>query len=391
MIDNRPGNGERASSLILTIGMGAINNGALAAARLIIPLVGLGLGASTFLVGLISSLITLAPMLLSIRYGRWVDRIGSLVPMLFGTSLVVSSSLIFLAMPTAFGLLMLAPVIGAGAIFSHLATTRAIGTMSAEGNRARNLGYLVFGNSIFQFLSPLLASFLYEHFGAMAAVTTLGASGLLTLACMALPFHAYTRELGQAGGGAPGKSALDLLSIRELRRWVIVNSIFSATVTVYPLVISLHALNSGLAPSQAGLCLGGFALGTFVLRALIPALTRFISQPVAIGVALLVGGAIFVVFPYVTDFYALVAVSALLGMSIGSCWSMGIGLLYGSAPQGRQNEATGMGLAASNLLQTVTPFVAGIIASGLSIAPMAWILTAGLWVSATLSLRAERR
>ena len=156
------------SRLIATILIGNLQNAVLAGSRLAVPMVGLDLGASKALVGLISALFTALPMLTSVRFGRWLDRAGTRTPMIFSVTIMLAACAAVATYPTLATLAVAAMTIGLAAVSSHIAATRAVGGFGAVGDRARYFGYLAVGYSVFQFIGPMVAGFALPTAGKMA-------------------------------------------------------------------------------------------------------------------------------------------------------------------------------------------------------------------------------
>ncbi len=374
--------------LWLTILIASLDNGALAAGRLILPLVALGVGASSALVGVMSGLFTAVPMLFSVRFGRWVDRVGTLVPMLFASSLIAASSLLFVLVPNRFVLVPIAGLIGAGAVFAHVATARAVTAQSETFERARNLGFLVTSYSLFQFLCPMIASVAFDHLGSAPALLSISGLAMLSIAAVtALPVHNYRREPKQPQAEAPTGGGLELFRMAKLRRWILVSSVFSASQTIFPLIVSLHAVEIGLSASRAGLVLGAFALGTVISRLCVGRVGKMARPPVALTFALLAGAVIYAGFTLARDLTTLLPLAALLGLPLGIGVPISLNLIYDAAPQHRLNEAVGLCMSVTNFFQMVVPLSLGFVASGFGVAAMTWLIV--LMLLAPISLTAK--
>lgn len=384
MTNTHPPDGRRTAKLFATILIAGLNTSTLSAGRLVLPMIALGMGASTLLVGVMSSLFSALPMVLSIRFGRWVDRAGTLIPAVFSGALIVIASLIFLMLPSRFSLLAVAGLIGTGAVFCHVATARAVGGHGDISERARNIGYLAVSYSLFQFIGPIVVGLSYEHLGATNALLTIGGFAALSLIGIALPFHLYRRESHQAQDASPTGSAVELLRIKPLRKWLVTSSVFSTAHTLYPFIIALHALNIGLTATQAGILLGALALGTVVSRASVSLVTRCLPAKIILTTALLLGAAIYAALPLVHDMHYLIVLSGLLGLPLGIGVPISLALIYGAAPSTRLNESVGLNMSITNFLQTATPLTSGMLASGLGVGPMIWGLSLVMLATAML-------
>ena len=71
-------------ALLAVLSLAVISHTAFNASRMTVSLAAIQLKAPTYMVGLLLSLYALLPMLLSLPFGRWIDRVGTRLPMLLG-------------------------------------------------------------------------------------------------------------------------------------------------------------------------------------------------------------------------------------------------------------------------------------------------------------------
>lgn len=369
------------SRLIATILIGNLQNAVLAGSRLAVPMVGLDLGASKALVGLISALFTALPMLTSVRFGRWLDGVGTRKPITFSLAIMLAACALVASHPALAILAAAAATIGLAAVHSHMAVTRAVSGFGAVGDRARNFGYLAVGYSVFQFIGPLVAGFAYDHGGTRAAFAALGAMPLLALALLVFTrFHLF------AGTVAPSKpvtagGSFALVRERALQRWIAVYSVFSAAHTLFPFVLSLHAAEIGMPASQAGLALGAVAVGATIARAGAATLAAQLGASRLLALGLVLAAAAYGALTATHGFAALLPICLALGLSLGVGTPIATALIYGAVPDSRTNEALGIAMSLTNFLQLATPLGFGLVASAIGVAPMMWLL-AGLLLGA---------
>lgn len=384
--DEEPRKGPRPPHIRLpaTILVAGLNNAPLAGARLVLPMIALSMGISTAMVGFMASLFTLAPMFMTVAFGRWVDRAGTLVPILFSTGLILLACALYEIFPSQPALLAMAGFIGAGGMFSHVTATRAVGEAGPASARARNIGYLVVAYSLFQFLGPMLAGVSYEHGGGRAAILSLGGFACLSLLVLATPLHNFTRRPKASRPDAPGRTR-ELLSVRGLPKWLLTIGIFGGVQAIYPFVISFHAVRSGLSAADAGIALGAFAIGSLMSRATVGLVTRWLRGQVVVSLALGLGALAYGALPFLHQLVPLIALSLVLGFAIGLGAPISLALIYDTAPPLRVNEAIGLGMAITNFLQTFLPLSLGLLAAGLGAGAMAWGLALTMMICAAIT------
>ncbi|MNZ68117.1 Major Facilitator Superfamily protein [compost metagenome] len=370
--------------LIGTFLTAGLNMGAIAAGRLVIPIVAISMGTSAVMVGTIVALFTAAPMLLSVPFGRWIDRTGTLLPVVVAASLSVTAAIIFCFAPYSFTLLLVASLIGAGCVFTHMAATRAVGAVGSLTNRSRNLGYLVLSYSLFQFLGPLIAGAAFQYSGAVAAIVALGGYALLSIGVVLLGWHYFRHEKSMSLPEKGKPRAYQLLAIRNLRGWILINSVFVAAVSFFPFIVSLHTVEIGFSAVQASWLLGSFSVGIFVSRVCTPLVTRRFSASKILITALIVSAMLYILIPFTSDIYRLCVLSFALGLPLGAGVPIALVMIYETAPEGRVNESVGLSMSVNNLLLTILPLLLGVSVTHFGIAPMVILWALAMIASAFL-------
>lgn len=370
-----------------TLAIAGLNISALGSARLVVPLIALSLGASATLVGVIAAAFTAVPMVLSVPFGRWLDRAGTLLPIMSAALLVVAATATFWMFPSRYALVFVAGLVGAGAVFTHMAATRAVGTIATETQRPRYLGYLILSYSLFQLIAPVLAGATYQHHGPSAAITLLGGFSLVSIVAIGLRIHHFRHERRAPAARPTRQGIYPLLRIPGLMVWILVSSLFFAAQTIFPFVVSLHAVANGISPIDAGWLLGAFAGGAFVSRFFTPVLTRYARPRTVLVAAMIIGAAIYAVIPFAHHVVTLSVLSCALGMPLGVGVPVSLAMIYDAAPADRVNESVGLSMTVNNCLQTIFPLVLGAFVHTFGIAPMVLAFSLLMMSCAVLSAR----
>ncbi|MCI1025834.1 MFS transporter [Pseudomonas putida] len=357
-------------SFMGTLAIAGLNISALGSARLVVPLIALSLGASATLVGVIAAAFTAVPMIFSVSFGRWLDRAGTLMPIMSAALLIVGATLTFWVFPSHYALVVVAGLVGAGAVLTHMAATRAVGSIATEAQRPRYLGYLILSYSLFQLVAPVSAGAMYQHHGSVAAITLLGGFSVLSILAISLRQHHFRHERRGPVERVARQGIYPLLRVPGLMVWILVSSLFFAAQTIFPFVISLHAVANGISPIEAGWLLGAFAGGAFISRFFTPVLTRYARPRPTLVVAMILGAAIYAVIPFAHQVVTLSALSLLLGMPLGVGVPVSLAMIYDTAPAERVNESVGLSMTVNNCLQTIFPLALGALVHTFGVAPM---------------------
>lgn len=373
--------------LALTIILASMATAGLAGSRLIVPVVALAMGANVLVIGIIGSLFSAVPMLFSVAFGRWIDRKGASLPLITGAALVAIAGFAPVLLATPYTLLLTAALVGAGAIITHLAATRAVGQSGPREDRSRNLTLLVLSHSIAQFIGPTIVGIAYEDFGIHVSFAFIGCLGVAIIAGWSLVPHHYHAQSGIVAAGTVKPRFWDLMMMPTLRKWLIVSGTFMAVVTTFPFTVALHSAEVGVSPAEAGLVLGAFAGGMFLARLSASIASRRMKTSRMVTLSLLFGGSSYALVPFTHDFATFLAASAMCGLLLGVGGPLTLVLIYDAAPDDRVNEAVGMSLTVSNALQTVLPLLMGALAAQFGMGMVAWTMSASLLAMALYAMR----
>jgi MFS family permease len=157
----------------------------------------------------------------------------------------------------------------------------------------------------------------------------------------------------------------------------------------------LYSAQLGLPAITIGFIMATFAIATFVVRLAMPVLIRRVRQWRIIMASLTIAGLSYLMFPLVATPPVLMAISFLLGLGLGCAQPVIMSLLYESAPEGRQGEAVGIRTTMINGSQTLIPLGSGALSLAVGMAPVFWLLAAGLlgaaWYARRQALSAARQ
>lgn len=346
----------------------------------------LDLGAGKLTVGLLIAAYSVFPLVLAVHAGRIADRVGTRIPSVWGC-LSMAVGLAVPALWSSIGALFVsATLIGLGFAFFNVSTQSLAGHLGPRSQRTRNFSTLALGYSASGLLGPVAAGYLIEGQGYGFAFGALAAALLLPVAVLLA-----TRALAAPGTGRPmsgGGGALDLLRNGELRRVLIAGALIATGWDLFNFYVPVHGHAIQLSPVEIGKVLGAFAVGTFAVRLFLGRLTaRFRIRPVLV-VAMVGAALLFLVFPWVDHYPALLAVSFLCGMALGVGQPLMQTMAFNRSPEGRAGEVTGLRLAINNLNHVTVPVAAGALGSLMGAAPVFALTAAFLVASAWLARRA---
>src|SRR5690348_8457753 len=185
------------------------------------------MGASPFTVGILMSLVAALPMLLAVRAGRLVDRIGVRYPMIGAVALLGLSVVEPAAFPGFASLFVAAAGAGVGFMLFHISIQHTVGEGSSEAERRDNFGWLSLGFSISNFLGPFVAGFAIDLFGQRSTFVLLSIFAFAAFVLLAVG-RGHFRHTPHATRAEAEGGTMELLKNAELRRVFVVTGMLAS-------------------------------------------------------------------------------------------------------------------------------------------------------------------
>ncbi|MDP2397436.1 MAG: MFS transporter [Burkholderiales bacterium] len=357
--------------------------------KVLMSLTALDMGANEFFVGMLFSTYALFPLLLSVFAGQVSDRIGFRLPMFLGSMGLLLGLLLPFAFPRLEVLYVSAGLIGGCYIFYTVAVQHLIGTLGEGLARTRNYSWFSLGIGVTALLGPTSAGFLIDAVGHRMTFAVMAAMPVVPVLLLALwaGWLPRTRPPATSKADKAKHRIGDLVRNRPLRRALITAGIIETGLELYSLLLPIYGHRIGLSASEIGLILGAFGLALLVVRAVMPHLVKRSSEERVLAASLLLAAGVCLVFPFVTSFAALLAISFVLGLGLGCGSPLSMLLAYNRAPTGRSGEAMGLRQMVNKGTEVLVPFVFGTLSTALGMVPVFWLDAALLAAAAELMRR----
>jgi MFS family permease len=357
--------------------------------RVTVALYAISLKASALTVGSLIALYALLPALLSVKAGRWIDRVGLNKPMYIGSIGVGIGTVLPFLFPSLATLYFTSVLAGMSFMLINVAAYHAVGELSSTEDRPTNFSYVALGFSTSSFIAPMMSGVSIDRLGYPVTFLILSLFTVIPIAALALKLlppakpahHEQTLEAGDV---------FDLLRQRELRRLFTAMAIMTVAWDVYGFAIPVHGSAIGLSASEIGIVMGAFAAATFAVRLAMPFIAQRVSAWPLITASLLISGLSYAALPFTQNVGVMMVLMFTLGLGLGAPQPMVLTLLHQSAPQGRAGEALGLRTTLINTSQTVMPLVFGAVGTALGMAPIFFAIAAGLLVGSGFARRWQR-
>jgi MFS family permease len=338
--------------------------------KVLVSLFALELGAPQFYIGVLVALYSLFPMLLALYAGKLSDRLGVRSPMIAGsTGLALGLSLPYFAP----GLPMLyasAALIGASHVFYNVSVQNLVGTLSGTADRTRNFTNYGLVMAAGGFFGPLAAGFSIDRFGHATSYFLLAAGPLIPVFVLLFARTLGRLQVKPSAEGEQPVQAKNLLSNRPLRRTLITGAAILTGIDLFQFYMPIYGKAVGLSASTIGIVLSMFAVASFVVRLVMPALLRRWTPETVLIWSLYAGCIAYLLFPLFESAVLLAMMSFALGLGMGCGQPLTMSLIYSRAPEGRSGEALGLRVSINNFMHIVVPLLFGTIGTLLGVAPV---------------------
>lgn len=364
----------------------ACNQAMFAGSRFLVSLYAVKLGASPFMVGVLVALFSLAPALFTVPAGRWIDRIGTQLPIRLFMAAMVGITLLPFLWPGLEALFIASPVIG-GAFFSvYLAICNLLNHHSPRDERAGHFSKLSVGISVAQGVGPLTAGLCADQFGfgpAFALVVLFPLAGYLSFSLAGGVGHVPGRRAEEQAEAKKGRLA-DLLRNRDLRSVYLFSTLFILSWDIFLVMLPIYGSQLGFSASEMGLVMTAYAVASFTVRVGGSWLSRRYTTWQLMHIALVITAVSSVVFGFMNTLPLMMALAFCMGMGQGLGSPMAAAALYEVAPPERVGEATGLRMSMAMAAQTALPLGVGSMGSLLAashiFAANGLLLAAGVWI-----------
>jgi MFS family permease len=340
------------------------------AARMLLALYALNLGAQPLAVGILAATFSVSPMLLAVLAGKLTDRIGSRWPVLLGTVGVLCGMLVpyfFRGLPALY---VAAAMNGLSFAFYSVSLQNLVGLLSKPGDRAQSFSNFSLMISTASFTGLLFAGFSIDHSGHAIACLHVALLSLVPMAMLVIWGGALP---GGRRDAAPAGSIRDTLTAPAVRKVLATSSLIMSGQDLFQTYMPVYGHSIGLSASAIGIVLGMFSGAAFVVRIVLTRLLARFSVEALLTYAFYLGAASFILVPFFKNAVVLALLSFAFGLGMGCGQPIITMLMFSHSAEGRSGEALGLRITVNHLTRVVGPVVFGSIASVLGLLPLFWI------------------
>lgn len=351
----------------------------------LVPLLAVDLGASPAVIGLLAASLSLLPMLLALRTGTLIDRIGARTGMLTASLLLVLSPVSVLLHPSVAALFATEVLLGLGNLLAVLASQSFTASMGDADRQEGNFGWYTSFVAAGQVAGPLLAGLVAQWRGYLPAFAT---TSVVALAGMALIWllpevRARTADGGASSGARGLGRMLSLLSVSGVQLAVVFTFSIAFAQAVFSAFFPVILQAVGMTTALIGALLSLRALVSTVLRPFLPVLVTRLgdrrSALIAMVALMALGSALLAASQALA---VAVLVSVIVGVAWGLAPPLSIVMVVAGAAEAELGFALGVRFTVNRLAQLLGPLAIGLVADGLSL--RAGFLACGGFIAASL-------
>ncbi len=369
----------------------------MAGMRMATPLLALKQGYSAMAVGGLLSLFALTQVFIAVPAGRYTDRVGLRMPVVWSVVVATLGALLSALWPVFPVLCLSALATGGATGLTVIALQRHVGRLASDPAQLKSaFSWLSIGPAISNFLGPVLAGLLIDHAGPQPADVwgfraAFALMALLPLLTWAIIRHVREHAPGPTAAGQGERRALDLLREPLMRRLLAVNWLLSSCWDVHTFVVPVLGHERDFSASVIGTILGAFAVAAAFIRICLPWLSRHVHEHQIITSAMVATAVLFGVYPLMPSAWAMGVCSVLLGLVLGSVQPMIMSTLHQITPEHRQGEALGLRLMSINASSVLMPVLFGAAGAVAGVSPVFWVVGASVALGAPGAWRLRPR
>jgi MFS family permease len=354
------------------------------AARVVLILYALELGAPASAVGVLGGLLFLFPLLLSWPIGALADRTGARGLLLFAAVCGAASLVLPYFVRTLPAFYAAAALNGLALAFFHVTLQNLIGTLSRPEDRARNFSNFSLTGAVTNFTGPLIAGFSIDNLGHAPACLVIASQSVLAIVLLLV----WGRVFPPGRPHAPvDAGAAHALRDREVWRMLFASGLVQLGTDIFQFYLPIYGHSIGLSASAIGAVLATLAVAAFVVRLFLARLVKRVRGETLLAWVFFMGAIGFALVPFSGSALVLGGIAFFFGLGMGIGIPLTVILMFSRSAEGRSGQTLGLRLTANNFVRVTGPIVFGAVGSAFGLPVVFWIVAAIMASGGLLSRR----
>lgn len=357
--------------------------------RVAVSLEGLHIGLSPSVVGILSSLSFILPMIVSIPAGRIVDRTGVRRPVFALIALLLVAQGLAWLWPSMWTLGFASAVAGIGYVGFTVALNVGVMRMGRPDERIMVFSWFTVGISAGFAIGPMTAGF---------GIDAMGGSGVFLLLA-AYPVALAGLMLWQ-GHHVPEQSVnevrskvrlLEAVSDRKFRPVLLISFVNPTLTDMFNFIVPLLAKQAGLSGAVVGTILGSYSSSSLLARISLPLFVQRVRHWMVVSYLFIAAGIGLVLFGFVVNPSYFVPLAMAIGLSHGVGQPLIMAEFVNRSPPGRQGEVMGAQQVAQGGISALSPIVIGAVGTALGVGPVLVVAGTALVVVSQFARKMQGR
>ncbi len=375
-------------TLLLVVLLGFFGTVAFIGSRVAVSLLAIQTGSGPADIGLLFFLYSVAQVLLGVATGRWIDRVGLVLPGVVCALATMAGLGAVYAAPSWWTLVFCSIATGSMMMYCITGLNAAAGELGDPARRSASIAWYMFGNSAALGIGPVLTGFGVDLYGARAVFGLIALVPGILILCLWLGRARLVRPPRERP--AAGEGAIALALSAPVRPALIVSLFGPLVYEMYTFFVPILGSAAGLSASQIGIALGTTAAVSVATRAVLPRIVRWLREWTVAWTTYLVSGSAFLALGWAASLPPLVVIATVIGVSHGIGNPVMMVLFHNSLPRDRQAEMYGLRGVLSTGALGGSPLIAGALSTVLGAIPVLGLVTGGCYVLAVYARRHGR-
>jgi MFS family permease len=342
----------------------------ISAARVVLTLNALHLGASPSAVGILVATFYAFPLVLSWPIGIFADRVGSRWLLLLGTIAGAIGMLIPYFVSGLPVLFVAGTLVGLSFAVYNVLLQNLVGLMSQPHERPLNFSNAGLVGATTNFLGPLMAGFTIDNAGYGIACLCVMALALMAAALLVIWGGVLP---GGSRHNVPRKHLRDTLADPGIARILATSSLVQLGQDLFQFYIPIYGHQLQISASAIGAVLAAYAAASFVVRFVMPRLIARLGEEQLLAYSFYLAGVGFLLVPFSGGAVTLGIISFVFGLGMGCGQPITTMLIFSHSAAGRSGETLGLRQTVNNLVRVSGPALFGFVASAFGLFPVFWI------------------
>lgn len=357
--------------------------------RVAVSLEALQLGIAPSVVGFLSALSFILPMIVSIPAGRIVDRTGVRRPVFVLVALLLLAQALAWLWPSAWTLGFASAVAGICYVGFTVALNVGVMRMGTPDERVMVFSWFTVGISAGFAIGPMTAGFGIDAMGG-SGVFVLLATYPIALAALMLWRGHLVPEQSVNEVRSPVR-LLEAVSDRKFRPVLLVSFTNPTLTDMFNFIVPLMAKQAGLSGAVVGTILGSYSSSAFIARMVLPLFVQRVRHWVVVSNLFITAGIGMILFGLVVEPAYYVPLAIAIGMSHGMGQPLVMAEFVNRSPPGRQGEVMGAQQVAQGGISALAPIVIGAVGSAVGVGPVLVVAGSALLVVSQFARRMQGR